>query len=338
MLLRTVLLLALVAQGCAYPSTIVVEDPTDSGVESDVPAMDAGSDTASPVDVRLTDQSTTMTCPPGLADCDGNAMNGCEAVLSTDVNNCGACRNVCVERPNGTPICASSVCETRCTPGFENCDGNVMNGCEVNTTINPASCGSCGRPCPMGQQCTDGTCGCPVGTTHCATAGVCADFATDNRHCGRCDFACPAGQFCSAGMCMAMCGAGTTRCGALCVNLQTDRSNCGSCGTTCPTNNTCSAGTCRCAAPYTVCSGACVLLSSTNSHCGACGTACPRNATCSSSICRCPTGLTLCSNRGVLTCVDLATDEANCGTCGTVCPLTTFCSSRVCRPFVIVTG
>jgi hypothetical protein len=35
------------------------------------------------------------TCASGFGNCDGNAANGCEDNVSGDVNNCGACGNVC---------------------------------------------------------------------------------------------------------------------------------------------------------------------------------------------------------------------------------------------------
>lgn len=36
-----------------------------------------------------------FTCSPGMADCDGVAATGCEAVLASDPKNCGACGIVC---------------------------------------------------------------------------------------------------------------------------------------------------------------------------------------------------------------------------------------------------
>jgi hypothetical protein len=42
------------------------------------------------------------TCSAGFADCDGKAANGCESIPSGDVNNCGACGNVCLPSCQGT--------------------------------------------------------------------------------------------------------------------------------------------------------------------------------------------------------------------------------------------
>lgn len=36
-----------------------------------------------------------LMCAPDTANCDGNAINGCEAKLKFDPKNCGACKHVC---------------------------------------------------------------------------------------------------------------------------------------------------------------------------------------------------------------------------------------------------
>jgi len=43
------------------------------------------------------------TCAGGFGDCDGNAANGCEQDLTSDLGNCGACGNACV------PSCQAAV-------------------------------------------------------------------------------------------------------------------------------------------------------------------------------------------------------------------------------------
>lgn len=47
------------------------------------------------------------TCNPGYQDCDGIGANGCESSKNNDINNCGACGNVC---PGATPLCTNGVC------------------------------------------------------------------------------------------------------------------------------------------------------------------------------------------------------------------------------------
>jgi hypothetical protein len=62
-------------------------------------------------------------CDEGWGDCDGILANGCEHDVSSDVNNCGFCGNVCGECFSG---CSNSACVpassgTPCTGGM--CDG-----------------------------------------------------------------------------------------------------------------------------------------------------------------------------------------------------------------------
>jgi hypothetical protein len=137
-------------------------------------------------------------CPPGFADCDGRAFNGCEVALATDVGNCGACGNVCpiacssgvctgvcapgsmrcsgsglqtcgadgnwgtvvpCQTPNGIPACTAGVCVTAaCNSGFGDCDGQAANGCETDLTTDFTSCGSCGTVCEPGGACVSGSC------------------------------------------------------------------------------------------------------------------------------------------------------------------------------------
>jgi Dictyostelium (slime mold) repeat len=52
-------------------------------------------------------------CAQGFASCDGIFANGCEVTLATDVNNCGACGNVCASNQT----CASG----QCTGGGTQC-------------------------------------------------------------------------------------------------------------------------------------------------------------------------------------------------------------------------
>jgi hypothetical protein len=48
----------------------------------------------------------TLACDDGYADCDGNAANGCEALLATDAANCGSCGRSCLGDPCTAGLCA----------------------------------------------------------------------------------------------------------------------------------------------------------------------------------------------------------------------------------------
>jgi hypothetical protein len=86
---------------------------------------------------------TLGTCDSGFANCDGNAANGCEANLMTEPTHCGGCLNSC-NLANATASCSSGVCAiSNCNSGFANCDGNAVNGCEVNLKTDANNCNAC---------------------------------------------------------------------------------------------------------------------------------------------------------------------------------------------------
>jgi hypothetical protein len=97
-------------------------------------------------------------CNPGFGDCDGVAGNGCEVLLNSDVNHCGACKTACAVA-NGTPGCAMGSCVVQsCKLGFGDCDGLYQTGCETDLTADATNCGACGVVCPQGQACSAGKC------------------------------------------------------------------------------------------------------------------------------------------------------------------------------------
>src|SRR5262249_6936191 len=68
-------------------------------------------------------QCQVSACNLGFDDCDGNAANGCETNLSSDVNHCNGCGNACPVPPNAAAVCVLGVCGAgACNPGFANCN------------------------------------------------------------------------------------------------------------------------------------------------------------------------------------------------------------------------
>ncbi len=122
----------------------------------------------------------SLVCNAGYGDCNINSVDGCEASVLSDVNNCGACGNICPTPANGTRTCTNGTCGVSCNPGFANCDNNSANGCEVNLNTSSSNCGACGNVC---QAQGASTCG----TTGTCQAGVCAKY--------------PAGTVCTAASC-----------------------------------------------------------------------------------------------------------------------------------------
>lgn len=153
-------------------------------------------------------QGCGFTCMAGFQDCDGSVATGCEADVSMDRNNCGACYNrcgasqvcasgrcvdrpscdggvsgsdplncggcgvVCPTRPNTTPACAMGVCSLSCAPGFGNCNGMMADGCET-PTLTDTNCGACGMACAAGLTCVAGACV----TSPMMSSGAEGDFA-----------------------------------------------------------------------------------------------------------------------------------------------------------------
>jgi hypothetical protein len=193
------------------------------------------------------------TCTPGCGttngDCDGNVKTGCEAVLASDVNNCGGCGIACLQT-NASNVCSSGACTPTCSQSyFKNCDGNKNNGCEVDSRTSKANCGGCGL--------------------------ACADNQTSSN-------------VCTAGACVPTCLANNANCDGNPNNgcetpTAANPNNCGACGTQCKTQNasatSCGGGVCSptCSNGFAACSNpaaGCLTSIDTAAHCGNCATSC----------------------------------------------------------------
>jgi hypothetical protein len=70
-----------------------------------------------------------ITCITGFANCNGN------------LNNCGACGNVC-SSVIGSPSCTDGSCGIVCNTGFGNCNNNAIDECETNLVTDILNSGS----------------------------------------------------------------------------------------------------------------------------------------------------------------------------------------------------
>jgi hypothetical protein len=80
-------------------------------------------------------------CAAGFADCNGNKLSdGCETDTNNDVHHCGGCGTDCtvgVAHASGV-ACSSGACVyVSCATGFNDCDGNRLNGCETTGACPP---------------------------------------------------------------------------------------------------------------------------------------------------------------------------------------------------------
>jgi hypothetical protein len=98
-----------------------------------------------------------LVCNTGWRDCNGDQSDGCEIHTMSDVNNCGACGNVCPSN-HGTPTCGNGTCGIACDEGFANCDNSRTTGCQTNLMTSKNHCGACSVQCGTGQTCVNGAC------------------------------------------------------------------------------------------------------------------------------------------------------------------------------------
>lgn len=293
------------------------------------------------------------TCASGFTNCAGVCRD-----LLTDKNNCGACGLVCVPGPNQYGGCHNGQCFLGCTPGYSDCDGNPVNGCEVFIGGDPTNCGGCCAACNLpnatatcvGGQCQIGSCN--FGFFDCngiAADGCEVNVQTNPQNCGSCGVVCPnppnATAACLNGQCViGSCNAGFGDCNGLfsdgCeVNINTSVANCGACGDSCGpiangtvacVNGGCAVGSCN--SGFRNCDGVVANGCETNinnsvNNCGNCGIACPgvpngfvacSNGTC--VIAGCSAGFANCNGQFADGCeVNTSNNTNNCGNCGIVC-------------------
>ncbi|MGY4884829.1 MAG: DUF4215 domain-containing protein [Nanobdellota archaeon] len=153
--------------------------------------------------------STVCSYPASWNDCDCDGQ--CDEYVSQDINNCGACENICPTGVHSTPICYSGECGFSCAAYWGDC--TTSPGCETSL-LTTSNCGVCGNACGAGEVCSNDnyyeTYQCDCNPTNCGTR-VCGPDPTgcdpSSTACG----SCPGGQTCtSAGQCQTtqVCGNG----------------------------------------------------------------------------------------------------------------------------------
>jgi len=152
-------------------------------------------------------------CTSGFADCDNDAVNGCESNLSQDPGNCSACGNAC-NPPNAVPLCVDGACGMgACHSGFGNCNNDPSDGCETNLETSANNCSQCGQVCSLTNAvaaCSAGSCvvaSCDGTFDDCdgeASTGCETNLANDAMNCGSCGHQCSldgGAGVCSDGLC-----------------------------------------------------------------------------------------------------------------------------------------
>lgn len=299
-------------------------------------------------------------CTDGFANCDEQNANGCEVGLRTDVANCGSCGNAC-DLPHATAECSAGECRIAsdgCEPGYQDCNGDPQDGCEINLKTNKLNCGACDKVCPDlngTPSCVAGLCqiDCNQGFEDCDKTrdnGCEINLDTNSRNCSECDEECPAepgnSAYCKAGTCgQTTCAAGRGDCngdpgdpgGACETSLDSDVDNCGACGNKCEAVNAevaCVKGKCvisGCKDSWVDCSGGYADGCETNTdvstaNCGGCSKPCsvangsPKCEAGSCQVKTCAGTFRDCDGEAKNGCeVNVASSNGNCGACGTDC-------------------
>lgn len=124
--------------------------------------------------------SAEQPCPDSADTCCGQACHN----LQNDPTHCGTCDTECALYPNAQTLCNSGNCEMgACAPGFLDCDGDLSNGCEADSTQLPGGTCVCSpgavRACYNGtltaaqtSQGTPNVGACHAGSQVCSSTGV----------------------------------------------------------------------------------------------------------------------------------------------------------------------
>ncbi len=143
------------------PSPDASSDRATIGAVADAPRDEAAIDRP--------DAPDGNACPSGQTRCGGTCVDA-----RANATHCGRCDNACGDAPNADPACVAGACALRCAVGFENCDGQVRNGCELRV----------GRSCGGGERCVQGLTACVSGAPACRRAPLpCGTRCPGNNAC-----------------------------------------------------------------------------------------------------------------------------------------------------------
>ena len=293
--------------------------------------------------------TANATCSTGYANCNNDMSDGCEAHLSDDGNNCGACGASCT-RPNVSSSCSSSSCSFgSCQSNFGDCNNSkATDGCEADLRITSNHCGSCSTDCAEANAviaCVSGSCNdagavCNPGWGNCdgniGSNGCETNLTSTTTKCGICNIDCnvtnTTGEACVNSVCSysgATCTSPYLNCdlnfaNGCEVDKNTDEANCGTCANVCSFANAvavCSTGTCvieSCTGTFEDCDNAA-------------SNGCETDVSATEFVGQCN-----CNG----TTVDLQTDPDNCGGCGIVCSVSNasneLCTNGLCDYSAIV--
>lgn len=281
-------------------------------------------------------------CDPDHMDCNNNPLDGCEIDITSSIEHCGGCNRLC-NPANANGKCINKICIIEsCKPNFQNCNNDVIDGCEADLKNSPTTCGSCYNNCGENSLCIDGKCSCKSGFKDCdqnLNNGCETNITSDLNNCGDCSKRCATDNTflnqCENGECkIVTCALGFMDCDGIVqngceVDIRNDNNNCGGCKIKCNQNATCKNGECQCLSGYANCNNkwddGCEINLNSNQTCGtSCSniTNCNQNAYCSNGSCLCLSPYENCNGLWSDGCeININTDVNNCGKCKFKCEL-----------------
>jgi len=141
-------------------------------------------------------------CEEGFKACNETCVSAKSPSVGCGSPSCSPCA-----LPSATATCdAFGACAiASCMPGTQDCDGDPLNGCEVDIQRDPDFCGGCDvEPCEVDHGtpgCTNGRCtvfSCSIGFRDCnenPADGCETELGTD-ENCSGCGDACASGTSC----------------------------------------------------------------------------------------------------------------------------------------------
>ncbi len=145
-------------------------------------------------------QCAIDTCIGDYRDCNNLVSDGCEINISNNVNNCGFCGYIC-DIKNAQARCVNKLCEIDyCLGTYRDCNVDVLDGCETDTSTDINHCGFCGNSCTVQNgtaRCENSTCeidSCSAGFMDCYNGysdGCETNITNDVNNCNGCGNICP---------------------------------------------------------------------------------------------------------------------------------------------------
>jgi len=139
-------------------------------------------------------------CPEGQSLCDAACVESHTLDNCGGVDGCDPCPAFEVDEPNGAGFCevteaGTGRCAMSCVTPFDDCNGMMADGCEIDTTIDPEHCGGCNMPCSpparASATCENSVCGFVCDPGYCRIGDGCvADGTVDpENECMACNAA-----------------------------------------------------------------------------------------------------------------------------------------------------